>query len=104
MNAHERFVANLVAGLTPAQVARLVAEPPSGRSQRVSVPELHEMVKLHGGPGLQAAWVGMLADAADPKLGDPKWEPGWAAPIARWIFELPADALEDGDEGLERAA
>lgn len=104
MNAHERYVANLVAGLTPAQVARLVAEPPSGRSQRLGVTEVHALVVTHGGRDTKAAWVGLLADAADPKHADGKWEPGWAGPIARLIFDLPVDGVDelgDGDDGAQ---
>lgn len=89
MNAHQRFVGSLVAGLGPADVARLVGEPPSGRSSKMSAVEIHDLVVLHGMPETVAMWANLLADAADPGHRDPSWDATWAAPIARLIFDLP---------------
>lgn len=90
MNAHQRYIANLIANLTPANVAQWVAEPPSGRSQQMSATELHALVLEHGDEVVKGAWVELLAEAADPANRDPKWVPQWATPIAAMIFALPA--------------
>lgn len=95
MNAHQRYIANLIANLTPANVAQWVAEPPSGRSQAMSAAELHALVLEHGDDAIQGAWVELLADAADPVNKDPKWVPQWAAPIASMIFDLPAPEVAE---------
>lgn len=98
MNAHQRFVGSLVAGLGPADVARLVGEPPSGRSSKMPAAEIHGLVVTHGLPETVAAWADLLADAADPAHRDPSWDATWAAPIARMIFDLPMpDPVEDAE-------
>lgn len=89
MNAHQRYVANILTHLTPADVAALVACPPGNRSQSLGVTEIHDMVVTYATDTTKAAWADLLAAAADEARQE-GWAPTWALPISRMIFDLPA--------------
>jgi hypothetical protein len=89
VNAHQRYVANTIHALAPAEIAALVACPPGHRSSTLGVTEIHEMVTTYADDPTKAAWADLLAEAAAVPRGD-GWAPTWALPISRMIFDLPA--------------
>ena len=89
MNAHQRYVANTIAALAPAEVAALVACPPGNRSSTLGVDAVHEMVQTYATDATKAAWADLLAEAAGVKRAS-EWPATWALPISRMIFDLPA--------------
>jgi hypothetical protein len=99
MNAHQRYVKALVAGLAPADVARLVGDPPGNRSRSMSAADIHGLVRTHGLEETVAKWLDLLADAADPKHRGDGWDATWAGAIATMIFDLPVpDELVEAGE------
>ena len=89
MNAHQRYVANTVTGLTPHEVAVLVACPPGNRSSALGVDAIHEMVSTYATDQTKAAWADLLANAAGVTR-EKEWPATWSLPISRMIFDLPA--------------
>lgn len=87
MNAHQRYVANIIHNLTPAEVAALVACPPGNRSTALGVTEIHDMVTSYATDETRVAWADLLADAAAQPRQD-GWAPTWSLPISRMIFEI----------------
>jgi hypothetical protein len=88
MTAHQRYVANTIHGLTPAEVAALVACPPGNRSSALGVDAIHQMVMDYATVETKGEWADLLANAAGVDR-DREWPATWSLPISRMIFELP---------------
>jgi hypothetical protein len=100
MNAHQKYAHNLVTGLKPADVAAMVALPPSAKSTKEHrVEDIHQAVLDYGEDGTKAAWADLLADAAGVKRED-GWPANWAVGIMALITDI--DQADDGaDDGAD---
>lgn len=94
MNAHQKYVAALVAGLQPVDVATMIAIPPSPKATKAHrIEDVQQHVLDYATPETRMAWADLLAAAAaQPRQAD--WPPDWAIGIGELIF-----AIDLPDEG-----
>jgi hypothetical protein len=101
MNAHQRYVANTLASLKPAEVAALVACPPGNRSATLGVAAIHEMVTTYATDESKAEWADLLAKAAATPR-EKEWLATWSLPIFLMMKDLPvADEQDEQDNVTE---
>lgn len=105
MNAHQRYVANILNQLDPDSLAALVACPPGNRSSAKSAADIHGWVKDYATPETRLAWAELLAQASAVKpKGD--WPSTWWTAISDMIFDidLPAEAQVSSLDEARQAA
>ncbi len=100
MNAHQKYVANIIKGLKAGEVAALVAVPPPNRAtNKMGASEIQDMIIKYATPDTAERWADLLADAAGCSR-DQAWPVNWALPIVEWLDALAerfpvADASEN---------